>query len=257
MEPGGGRSKLRTSFLLSFGKNKVRYKDFDWWILESEHLKLHYEPEFHDLAQQAIQYLEEGYVQVSEIMRHELSTKPPIVIYQSHYEFQQTNIIHEFLPPGVAGFAEPLRYRMVIPFNGDLDEFRNVLIHELCHIFQYDILYKGPLKRLSNPLSAPPTWIMEGQAEYVTQERNTIDEMVLRDAVLTDQLIPLEFMNGAWGSGNVFLAYKQSHSLMEYIAAHYGPEKISRFLRVWDSQNDTDKLLKRLVDLDMKPLHER
>ena len=240
-----------------FGKNKVRYKDFDWWILESEHLELHYEPEFHDLAQQAIEYLEDAYIQVSGILRHELSTKPPIVIYQSHYEFQQTNIIHEFLPPGVAGFAEPLRYRMVIPFNGDLDEFRNVLIHELCHIFQYDILYKGPIKRLSNPLSSPPTWIMEGQAEYVTQERNTIDEMVLRDAVLTDQLIPLEVMNMAWGSGNVFLAYKQSHSLMEYIAANYGQEKISRVLRVWDSQSDTDKLLERLVDMDMKTLHER
>ena len=240
-----------------FGKNKVRYKDFDWWILESEHLELHYEPEFHDLAQQAIEYLEEAYVQVSEILRHDLSTKPPIVIYQSHYEFQQTNIIHDFLPPGVAGFAEPLRYRMVIPFNGDLDEFRNVLIHELCHIFQYDILYKGPIKRLSNPLSAPPTWIMEGQAEYVTQERNTLDEMVLRDAVLTDQFIPLELMNAAWGTGNVFLAYKQSHSLMEYIAANFGQEKISRILRVWDSQNDTDKLLERLIDMDMKTLHER
>ena len=240
-----------------FGKNKVRYKDFDWWILESEHLELHYEPEFHDLAQQAIEYLEDAYIQVSGILRHELSTKPPIVIYQSHYEFQQTNIIHEFLPPGVAGFAEPLRYRMVIPFNGDLDEFRNVLIHELCHIFQYDILYKGPIKRLTNPLSAPPTWIMEGQAEYVTQERNTIDEMVLRDAVLTDQLIPLKVMNMAWGTGNVFLAYKQSHSLMEYIAANFGQEKISRVLRVWDSQNDTDKLLERLIDMDMKTLHER
>ncbi|MGB0613018.1 MAG: HU family DNA-binding protein, partial [Miltoncostaeaceae bacterium] len=22
-----------------FGKNKVRYKDFEWWILESEHLE--------------------------------------------------------------------------------------------------------------------------------------------------------------------------------------------------------------------------
>ena len=98
---------------------------------------------------------------------------------------------------------------------------------------------------------------MEGQAEYVTQERNTLDEMVLRDAVLTDQFIPLELMNAAWGTGNVFLAYKQSHSLMEYIAANFGQEKISRILRVWDSQNDTDKLLERLIDMDMKTLHER
>ena len=84
--------------------------------------------------------------------------------------------------------------------------------------------------------------------------RNTIDEMVLRDAILTDGLIPLETMNGAWGQGNVFLAYKQSHAIMEYIAEHYGPEKISRILRLWDMQNDTDKLLDRLIGMEMKTL---
>jgi hypothetical protein len=248
---------LSSQLRQSLGKNKVRYKEFDWWILESEHLSLHYEPEFDDLAHRAIQYLEEGYDHISEIMRHDLSTKPPIIIYKSHYDFQQTNIIHQFLPPGVAGFAEPLRYRMVIPFAGDLDEFRNVLVHELMHIFQYDVLYKGPIKRLSGKLSAPPTWIMEGMAEYSTPGTSTIDEMVLRDAVLTDQLIPLEVMDSFWGAGNVFLAYKQSHSIMEYIAANYGPEKITRMLRAWDSQGDTDRLLKRLIDMDMETLDER
>ena len=118
-----------------FGKNKVRYKDFQWEVLNSEHLELHFEAEFHDLAVRAVDYLEEAHDHISGILHHELSHKPPIVIYQSQYEFQQTNIIHDFLPPGVAGFAEPLRYRMVIPFDGDLDEFRNVLVHELTHIF--------------------------------------------------------------------------------------------------------------------------
>ena len=32
-----------------FGKNKVRYKNFDWHIVESEHLQLLYEPEFEEL----------------------------------------------------------------------------------------------------------------------------------------------------------------------------------------------------------------
>jgi len=241
-----------------FGMNKVRYKDFDWHFVESEHLLLHYEPEFGELADRAVEYLEEGYTHISALMRHELSTKPPIVIFKSHYEFQQTNIIQSFLPPGVAGFAEPLRYRMVIPFSGDLDDFRNVLVHELMHIFQYDIVNRGPVKRISNTIASPPTWIMEGMAEFSTQESNTIDEMVLRDAVLTDQLIPLEVMNSSWNYlPNPFLAYKQSHSLMEYIAANFGPEKVSRILRVWDSQTDTDKLLERLLDMDMQTLDER
>jgi hypothetical protein len=240
-----------------FGKNKVRYRDFQWEILESEHIELHFESEFQNLAVQAIEYLEEGYDHISQILHHDLSHRPPVVIYQSHYQFQQTNIFPDFLPPGVAGFAEPLRFRMVVPFAGDLDEFRNVLVHELTHIFQYDIVHKGPIRRITSPIVQPPTWLMEGMAEYTTPGRNTIDEMVLRDAVLTDGLIPLETMNQAWGQGNVFLAYKQSHALMEYIAEHYGPEKISRILRLWDSQHDTDKLMDRLIGMDLKTLDER
>jgi WD40 repeat protein len=254
----GAQDIVSSQLRQGFGKNKVRYKDFDWHYVESEHLLLHYEPEFAELADRAVEYLEEGYAHISQLMRHELSTKPPIVIFKSHYEFQQTNIIQAFLPPGVAGFAEPLRYRMVIPFNGDLDDFRNVLVHELMHIFQYDIVNRGPVRRISNPIANPPTWIMEGMAEYSTQESNTIDEMVLRDAVLTDQLIPLEVMDASWYYlPNTFLAYKQSHSIMEYIAANFGPEKVSRILRVWDSQSDTDKLLERLIDMDMQTLDER
>lgn len=248
---------LTSQLQQGFGKNKVRYRDFEWEILESEHIELHFEPEFQNLAVQAIEYLEEGYDHISQILHHELSHRPPVVIYQSHYQFQQTNIFPDFLPPGVAGFAEPLRFRMVVPFAGDLDEFRNVLVHELTHIFQYDIVHKGPIRRITSPIAQPPTWLMEGMAEYTTPGRNTVDEMVLRDAVLTDGLIPLETMNQAWGQGNVFLAYKQSHALMEYIAQHYGPEKISRILRLWDSQHNTDKLMDRLIGMDLKTLDER
>ena len=256
--PAAAQDIVSSQLRQGFGRNKVRYKDFDWHYIESEHLLLHYEPEFEELAERAVEYLEEAYSHISAITRHDLSTKPPIVIFKSQYEFQQTNIIQSFLPPGVAGFAEPLRYRMVIPFDGDLDEFQNVLVHELMHIFQYDIVNRGPVKRISNPIASPPTWIMEGLAEYSTQTVSTVDEMVLRDAVLTDELIPLEVMNSSWYYlPNVFLAYKQSHSIMEYIAANYGPEKISRILRVWDKQTDTDKLLERLIDMDMKTLDER
>ena len=88
-----------------FGMNKVRYKDFDWHFVESEHLLLHYEPEFADLADRAVEYLEEGYRHISSLMRHELSTKPPIVVFKSHYEFQQTNITLHQISELVGAFS--------------------------------------------------------------------------------------------------------------------------------------------------------
>ena len=66
-----------------FGKNKVRYKNFDWYYIESEHLELYYEPEFEYLADRAVQILEEAYDHISDIMRHELSAKPPIFLRAS------------------------------------------------------------------------------------------------------------------------------------------------------------------------------
>ena len=257
-QPGFAQDIVSSQLRNSFGKNKVRYRDFHPLWMESEHLEILFELEFEALAEKAVAYLEEGYDHISSVMRHKLSEKPPIIIFKSHYDFQQTNIIQAFLPPGVAGFAEPLRYRIAIPFDGDLDNFRNVLVHELTHIFEYDIINRGPLRRITNPIANPPTWILEGLAEYATEGMNTIDEMVLRDAVLTDQLIPLEVMDSSWNYlPNPFLAYKQSHSIMEYIAANHGPEKIGRMLRVWDSQTSTDGLLERLVDMDMQTLDER
>ena len=45
---------LTSQLQQGFGKNKVRYRDFQWEILESEHIELHFESEFQNLAVQAI-----------------------------------------------------------------------------------------------------------------------------------------------------------------------------------------------------------
>ena len=103
----GAQDILTLQLQQGFGKNKVRYRDFQWEILESEHIELHFEPEFQNLAVRAIEYLEEGYDHISQILHHDLSHRPPVVIYQSHYQFQQTNIFPTFCR--LASLALPSR----------------------------------------------------------------------------------------------------------------------------------------------------
>ena len=73
--PSAAQDIVSSQLRQGFGRNKVRYKAFDWHFVESEHLLLHYEPEFEDLADRAVEYLEDAYAHISGIMRHELSTK--------------------------------------------------------------------------------------------------------------------------------------------------------------------------------------
>ncbi len=247
---------LLSQFSQSFGKNKIQYKNFQWWKLKTEHLEIYYNPEYLGLALSAAEILEDGYEKISRSLHHDLSTVPPIIIFQSHYEFEQTNIVPYILPPGVGGFAESLKFRAVIPFNGDLEDFRSVLVHELTHLFQYDILYKGPVKSLTNRINSPPTWIMEGMAQYEAGDMNDVDEMVLRDAVLTNTVIPIKSLDNFQAVRNVFLAYKQSHSLMQYISQEYGEDKVGRILRDWKGSTGTGHTIKRVLGTDIQTLSD-
>ncbi|MDA0337740.1 MAG: hypothetical protein O2782_21450, partial [bacterium] len=52
--PATAQDIVSSQLRQGFGMNKVRYKDFDWHFVESEHLLLHYEPEFAELADRAL-----------------------------------------------------------------------------------------------------------------------------------------------------------------------------------------------------------
>ena len=91
---------------------------------------------------------EEAYEKHSEDFGHQIKSRTPLILYQSHTDFRDTNIILQELSEGVGGFAEIFKRRVVIPFTGSLEAFREVIYHELVHIFQYDIIYQKPVARI-------------------------------------------------------------------------------------------------------------
>src|SRR3990172_10540747 len=123
-----------------FGKNKVQYQDFHWNIISSDHFDIYYYENGYDLAVFAATTLESAYVEVSAQLNHRLSKRVPVILYQSHNEFQQTNVTSSLLEEGVGGFTESFKNRMVMPFTGSYEEFRHVLHHELTHAVVFDML---------------------------------------------------------------------------------------------------------------------
>ena len=45
----------------SFGQNKIQYRDFDWHVLEGEHVDVYYYPAEEWIARVALAYAEESY----------------------------------------------------------------------------------------------------------------------------------------------------------------------------------------------------
>ena len=236
-----------------FGKNKVNYETFDWQVYRSPHFDIHYYPSVEPFLEQVVSYAESAYVELSNDLDHELRFRVPLVIYKTHGEFLQTNITLQELPEGVAAFAEPVQYRMVLPIDGPPDELYELIAHELVHIFQYSMFYEGYLGRALR--SNPPTWIIEGLASYLADDESSLDQMVIRDGVVNNVLPPIQALNRV-----TFLTYRYGHAIFDFIEQEHGIEGLRSFLFEFKKvllRGSLNRAFKEAFDYDIDEFNRR
>ncbi len=218
----------------SFGQNKVQYVDFDWSFIQTPHFDVYYYDDQLDLAEFAAEVAEESYEQISIHLRWDLKKRVSIMVYNSHNEFQQTNIVSTYMREGIGGVTELFKNRVVFPFEGNYEQFRHVIHHELVHAIINDMMYGG---RMQNVISSRtkirvPIWSNEGLAEYLSSDWDTKADMVMRDISVHERMPSVKELN-------YFMAYKGGQSLWRFIAGKYGREKIGDVFRsMKKTQND-------------------
>ena len=235
-----------------FGQNKVQYREFDWYYIQTPNFDIYFYKGEDTLAVFAAGALEDAYKDIKEELNYSLTDRVPVILYASHNEFQQTNVIPDLIPEGVGGFTEVFQSRMVIPFTGSYEDFRHVLHHELTHAVWYDLLYGSAVKRIFSreALFNPPLWFAEGYAEYSSRHGwDTEADMFMRDATVEGYLPPLELLNG-------FLAYKGGQSAINYIVEKYGQEKIFEILSKGKVRISMDAAVKSALGVSIKDLSE-
>ena len=236
--------------LYFFGRNKVQYNKFDWKILKTTHFNIYYYGEDKEIAEIGANYAEEMYnelkVKLNEIVTHQI----PLIFYNTHLQFQETNTIPGFISEGVGGFFEFMKGRVVIPYLGSLEEFRHVIRHELVHVFMSSKLFRELRDhRISTDIS-PPLWFTEGLAEYLSTKPDAQAEMVLRDAVISGYFYNLENISQIYGT---FLMYKEGQNFLEFIEQKYGKEIVPLILDNFWMYSKFSKLLEYMLG---KPIKE-
>ena len=239
-----------------FGKNKITAQRFDWHIHRTEHFDIYYYPSEGKLVPIMAAIAEEAYEQHSEDFEHELRDRTPLILYKSHKDFQETNIILQELHEGIGGFAELFKHRVVIPFTGSLEAFREVIFHELIHIFQYDIIYQKPHARIYSGefLYSPPLWFIEGMADYFAEDNDAIGEMVIRDASMNNNIVPLPQLQNFNQLSSPYVGYKLGQLAVAYLTETYGREKIAEILRGLRQSRtkDIDRVFREVLGVELE-----
>ncbi len=242
---------------LDFGVNKVRYHTGQKWrILQTEHFEIFHHPKTEALAQTTARFAEDAFLRVSQAFDYVPQKRIPLFVYGTGIEFQETNIIPAFLPEGVGGFTEAYKNRIVVPANGSYHELETVITHELVHAFQYNLIYGEGWRSFSLFKSIfVPTWVMEGSAEWVAENWESQGEMVLRDAVLHDRLLPLDLLGTFDHFEQVYMAYKESQSILEYVAQVYGREKVPLLVKRMAASQKPEAVIRSVLGVSSRELY--
>ncbi|MEM8961134.1 MAG: hypothetical protein AAGD38_06640 [Acidobacteriota bacterium] len=205
-----------------FGKNRVQYRDFEWKIYHSPHFDVYYYEDAEHLLENTVSLAESAYDELSRMLDYQIDEPTPLIVYATHSAFLQNNIILNGIPEGAQAFATPSQFRMVMPLDLSDRDLLALIKHELTHIFQYHILFRGRVgARLRG---GPPLWFMEGMASYIGDDESPSEKKFIRDLVVNDNIPSVT--NPFRG----YLAYRFGHAVFDFIEERWGKDGVVDFI---------------------------
>jgi len=210
-----------------FGRNKPGYKSFEYDILQTPNFEIYHYLKNDSLLDALSQLSEKWYLMHQKVFKDTFRIKNPLIFYNNHSDFQQTNTISSMIGTGTGGVTESLKNRVIMPVASSLAQTDHTLGHELVHAFQYNLFLKGDTsEKLS--LNNVPLWMIEGMAEYLSigsYDPNTA--MWMRDAVINNDVPTIKKMT----SDSKYFPYRYGHAFWSLVGKTWGDTVIIPLLR--------------------------
>lgn len=210
----------------SFGKNKMRYREFDFKVKETQHFDIYYYLNNEKVVDELGTFIEQWYTLHKAVLGDTFATQNPFIVYNNHADFQQTNAISGNIGVGTGGVTEAFKNRVIIPLAMTNQQVFHVIGHELVHAFQYNMILNGDSTSLQS-LQNLPLWMVEGLAEYLSIGRvDPHTSMWIRDAVLNDDVPTITKL-----SNPEYFPYRYGQTFWSFITGTFGDEVIAPLFR--------------------------
>lgn len=123
------------------------------------------------------------------------------------------------------------------------------IAHELTHLVIHQITL--------NPYNDLPTWLDEGLAMYAEGEMEPTFAVLLNNAIAQNKLISVRSLASPFSAyaEESSLAYAESYSLVAFLTASFGRDKMFELLNVFEQGSSYDTALSRVYGFDMDGLN--
>jgi hypothetical protein len=149
-----------------FGKNRVQHQQFQWYVYSSNNFEVFYYDRGGANAKLAIEFIEEEFDRLTQMIGYVAYTKPKIYIYNSPEELLQSNLNlnkEQFTVDGQTNFS---RLIAEVSYKGRVDLFKEDLLYATSKVIIEEMLYgsSGLDAFQSNLVNSFPEWYVDGIA---------------------------------------------------------------------------------------------
>src|SRR5262245_45159226 len=233
-----------------FGRNKVQYKKLNFQILKTEHFDIYYYPEEREGIDIAARMAERWHARLERLLDHQLRGRQPLVLYASHVDFEQTNVLQSELGEGTGGVTESIRRRIILPLGGPLGHTEQVIGHEPVHALQFDNTTSPSMSTGETGAHRLPLWFIEGMAEYLSiGPVDTQTAMWLRDAARKEQLPDIDDLDNP-----KYFPYRWGHAFWAYVSGRWGDDVVRQMLSYGAAAGDPRLAIQRVLGITTKEL---
>jgi hypothetical protein len=171
-----GQAQFYKGSNLTFGKNRIQFKPFDWSLLPGEHFEVYYYQGGQQIAERTLLYCEQEKIRLQRFFNVQLEDAIQVVCFNKQSEFRQSNLgLTDEETASVGGSTNILGNKMFIYFEGTDFELRKQIALGLSRIMYLQLIYGSDWRSIvrGNNRIAIPTWYSEGVIRYaaITDQR--------------------------------------------------------------------------------------
>ena len=234
-----------------FGKNRVQHQQFEWYFYSSNNFEVYYYDRGGANAKMAIDFIEEEFNRLTQMIGYVAYTKPKIYIYNSPEELLQSNLNlnkEQYNEDGQTNFS---RLIAEVSYKGQVDLFKEDLLYATSKVIIEEMLYgsSGADAFQSNLVSNFPDWYVDGIALYLAKGWSREMDDFIRHYFQGDEeqrILKLKKHE----AGLV------GQSIWNYISERYGRRYISSILNLSRINRNEENSIANTVGLNYKTFTE-
>jgi Tol biopolymer transport system component len=234
-------------YYTEFGQNRIQYKNFDWYFYSTNNFEVYYYSGGHEYALQAMDFLEDEFVKLTDVLGYAPYTKTKIFIYNSVQDLQQSNIGIGGDVFTIGGKTDFVKLQVEIAYPGKGLDFKQEIIEKVSEILINDMMFGGSLAEIFQNayLLALPEWFIGGASKYLAYGWSEEMDDYVRDYLERRKITKYIKVQGEDAS-------LIGQSIWNFIAVKYGNGNISNILNLTRIIRNEENSIGSTLGLDFK-----